>query len=81
MPVISLVCALLTYGGVSLFVVVFAVYPFAAETLFCPISRVTALTIDRENPENSINFPKTAPSNLWRGFAIRGGICGLSLRR
>jgi H+/gluconate symporter-like permease len=27
----SLVCALLTYGGVSLFVVVFAVYPFAAE--------------------------------------------------
>lgn len=30
-PVIILVCALLTYGGVSLFVVVFAVYPFAAE--------------------------------------------------
>ncbi|KFK94850.1 transporter [Serratia sp. Ag1] len=30
-PVIVLVCALLTYGGVSLFVVVFAVYPFAAE--------------------------------------------------
>jgi H+/gluconate symporter-like permease len=29
--VIVLVCALLTYGGVSLFVVVFAVYPFAAE--------------------------------------------------
>jgi H+/gluconate symporter-like permease len=28
---IVLVCALLTYGGVSLFVVVFAVYPFAAE--------------------------------------------------
>ena len=26
-----LVCAILTYGGVSLFVVVFAVYPFAAE--------------------------------------------------
>jgi H+/gluconate symporter-like permease len=26
-----LVCAVLTYGGVSLFVVVFAVYPFAAE--------------------------------------------------
>lgn len=31
MPVIILVCALLTYGGVSLFVVVFAVYPFAAD--------------------------------------------------
>ncbi len=31
MPVIILVRALLTYGGVSLFVVVFAVYPFAAE--------------------------------------------------
>ncbi|MFH8134752.1 GntP family permease [Pantoea osteomyelitidis] len=30
-PVIIFVCALLTYGGVSLFVVVFAVYPFAAE--------------------------------------------------
>ncbi|MCD5972738.1 GntP family permease [Pseudomonas quasicaspiana] len=30
-PVIVLVCGLLTYGGVSLFVVVFAVYPFAAE--------------------------------------------------
>ncbi|CAG9226857.1 Uncharacterized transporter YxjC [Paraburkholderia tropica] len=30
-PVIVIVCALLTYGGVSLFVVVFAVYPFAAE--------------------------------------------------
>jgi H+/gluconate symporter-like permease len=29
--VIVFVCALLTYGGVSLFVVVFAVYPFAAE--------------------------------------------------
>ena len=29
--VIVTVCALLTYGGVSLFVVVFAVYPFAAE--------------------------------------------------
>jgi H+/gluconate symporter-like permease len=29
--VIVVVCALLTYGGVSLFVVVFAVYPFAAE--------------------------------------------------
>jgi H+/gluconate symporter-like permease len=29
--VIVLVCSLLTYGGVSLFVVVFAVYPFAAE--------------------------------------------------
>lgn len=29
---IVLVCALMTYGGVSLFVVVFAVYPFAAET-------------------------------------------------
>ncbi|MBK5073405.1 GntP family permease [Budviciaceae bacterium CWB-B4] len=29
--VIVIVCALLTYGGVSLFVVVFAVYPFAAE--------------------------------------------------
>ena len=28
---IVIVCALLTYGGVSLFVVVFAVYPFAAE--------------------------------------------------
>ena len=28
---IALVCALLTYGGVSLFVVVFAAYPFAAE--------------------------------------------------
>ncbi|MBA1247951.1 GntP family permease [Pseudomonas luteola] len=31
MLVIVLVCALLTYGGVSLFVAVFAVYPFAAE--------------------------------------------------
>ena len=31
MLLIVLVCALLTYGGVSLFVVVFAVYPFAAE--------------------------------------------------
>lgn len=30
-PVIVQVCALLTYGGVSLFVVAFAVYPFAAE--------------------------------------------------
>ncbi len=30
-PVIVTICALLTYGGVSLFVVVFAVYPFAAE--------------------------------------------------
>lgn len=30
-PVIVMVCGLLTYGGVSLFVVVFAVYPFAAE--------------------------------------------------
>jgi H+/gluconate symporter-like permease len=29
-PAIVAVCALLTYGGVSLFVVVFAVYPFAA---------------------------------------------------
>lgn len=29
--IIVLVCALLTYGGVSLFVVVFTVYPFAAE--------------------------------------------------
>ena len=28
---IVLICALLTYGGVSLFVAVFAVYPFAAE--------------------------------------------------
>lgn len=28
---IVLVCLVLTYGGVSLFVVVFAVYPFAAE--------------------------------------------------
>jgi H+/gluconate symporter-like permease len=28
---IALVCGLLTYGGVSLFVVVFAAYPFAAE--------------------------------------------------
>ena len=28
---IVLVCAVMTYGGVSLFVVVFAVYPFAAE--------------------------------------------------
>jgi len=28
---IVLVCAILTYGGVSLFVVVFAVYPFAAD--------------------------------------------------
>lgn len=28
---VVLICALLTYGGVSLFVVVFAVYPFAAE--------------------------------------------------
>lgn len=31
MLAIVLVCALLTYGGVSLFVVVFAVYPFGAE--------------------------------------------------
>lgn len=31
MGAIVLVCAFLTYGGVSLFVVVFAVYPFAAE--------------------------------------------------
>ncbi len=30
-PAIVAICALLTYGGVSLFVVVFAVYPFAAE--------------------------------------------------
>ena len=29
--VIVAICALLTYGGVSMFVVVFAVYPFAAE--------------------------------------------------
>src|SRR6185369_7737030 len=28
---VVVVCALLTYGGVSLFVVAFAVYPFAAE--------------------------------------------------
>src|SRR3989442_15326417 len=28
---ILVVCTVLTYGGVSLFVVVFAVYPFAAE--------------------------------------------------
>ena len=28
---IVIVCGVLTYGGVSLFVVVFAVYPFAAE--------------------------------------------------
>jgi H+/gluconate symporter-like permease len=32
MGAIVIVCALLTYGGVSLFVVVFAVYPFAVET-------------------------------------------------
>ncbi len=31
MAAVVLVCALLTYGGVSLFVVVFAVYPFAFE--------------------------------------------------
>jgi H+/gluconate symporter-like permease len=31
MLAIVLVCALLTYGGVSLFVVVFAVYPFASD--------------------------------------------------
>ena len=31
MLAIVLVCAVLTYGGVSLFVVVFAAYPFAAE--------------------------------------------------
>ena len=31
MLAIVVVCAILTYGGVSLFVVVFAVYPFAAE--------------------------------------------------
>jgi H+/gluconate symporter-like permease len=31
MLAIVLVCSVLTYGGVSLFVVVFAVYPFAAE--------------------------------------------------
>ena len=31
MLAVVMVCALLTYGGVSLFVVVFAVYPFAAE--------------------------------------------------
>ena len=31
MMAIVVVCGLLTYGGVSLFVVVFAVYPFAAE--------------------------------------------------
>ncbi len=31
MLAIVVVCAVLTYGGVSLFVVVFAVYPFAAE--------------------------------------------------
>ena len=31
MLAIVLVCSILTYGGVSLFVVVFAVYPFAAE--------------------------------------------------
>ena len=31
MGAVVLVCALLTYGGVSLFVVAFAVYPFAAE--------------------------------------------------
>ncbi|WP_151778290.1 GntP family permease [Acinetobacter brisouii] len=30
-PIIITICGLLTYGGVSLFVVVFAVYPFAAE--------------------------------------------------
>ena len=30
---IVIVCAVLTYGGVSLFVVVFAVYPFAAEAV------------------------------------------------
>jgi H+/gluconate symporter-like permease len=30
-PAIIAVCALLTYGGVSLFVAVFAVYPFAAD--------------------------------------------------
>jgi H+/gluconate symporter-like permease len=30
-PAIVTVCAILTYGGVSLFVVVFAAYPFAAE--------------------------------------------------
>ena len=32
-PVIVLVCALLTYGGVSLFVVAFAVYPFRRRTV------------------------------------------------
>ena len=31
MPAIVVLCAILTYGGVSLFVVAFAVYPFAAD--------------------------------------------------
>ena len=39
MLAIVLVCAVLTYGGVSLFVVVFAVYPFAAEMFRPAISR------------------------------------------
>jgi H+/gluconate symporter-like permease len=39
------VCALLTYGGVSLFVVVFAVYPIAAEIFLSDIQKRLSYTI------------------------------------
>ena len=58
---IVLVCAVLTYGGVSLFVVVFAVYPFG-ESYF-QVLVISSKAADSWN--DCISALATMDSNAW----------------
>ena len=85
MLVIVLVCALLTYGGVSLFVVVFAVYPFAAEMfrqsnipkrLIPATIALGAFFVHHGRPARHPADPEHHPQHLLQHHRLGGAVAG-----
>ena len=73
-----LVCAVLTYGGVSLFVVVFAVYPFGAELfrrsdipkrLLAPTIALGAITFTMDALPGTPQIQNIIPSSFFKTTA------------
>jgi H+/gluconate symporter-like permease len=78
---IVVVCAILTYGGVSLFVVVFAVYPFAAEMFGAFTFTMDALpgTPQIQNIIPTTFFKTTTWAAPWLGLLGSLFILGIGL--
>ena len=82
---IVIVCALLTYGGVSLFVVVFAVYPFAVELfretnipkrLIPPTIAMGAFTFTMDSLPGTPQIQNIIPTTFFKTNAYAAPVLG-----